>query len=120
MPLFYAFWSVIKEKYEPESIWIKADKFHLLYIVTLQAIQEKFIEDKAAGGVKFQNIDDFKEQVRDYFSVVPAAFFQDWTATGMQSGDGWRWIKEAVDMFRKQMSLKSVKDKSKLYEGKKS
>jgi hypothetical protein len=115
IPLFFAFWSVIKEKYEPEHIWVKNEGYNLLKIVTLQALQDHFIESKASGMIKFQSEEDFKEQVREFFQAVPALFFQNWNATGLQSGDGWQIIKDAVKSLQSGERLLSIQKESALW-----
>jgi hypothetical protein len=115
IPLFFAFWSVIKEKYEPEHIWVKNEGYNLLKIVTLQALQDHFIESKASGMIKFQSEEDFKEQVREFFQAVPASFFQNWNATGLQSGDGWQIIKDAVKSLQSGERLLSIQKESALW-----
>ena len=112
---FYAFWDVIRDLYKPDGIWEKKDGFNLLYIVTMDAMQDMFLESKAAGDAQFANLDDFKDQVRRYFESVPSTFFQNWKATGLQSGDGPEWIKNAIGMFRNEATLADVKDESPLF-----
>jgi hypothetical protein len=114
-PVFHAFWSELKNKYEHDGVWIKEDKFHLLYIVTLLALQELFIESKAAGDSKFTNLEDFKTQVKEFFDLVPSGFFMNWAATGLQSGDGPMHIKEAVKSLRGGKQLATVKKDSELF-----
>ncbi len=115
MTLFFAFWNEIKKLYQPHQIWVKQDKYHLLYIVTLQAMQDKFLEDKASGRVRFSSLEDFTQQVREYFVDVPAPFFQNWTATGLQSGEGWQLIKNAIQMFSNGKQLSTVQRESDLW-----
>jgi hypothetical protein len=117
--LFFAFWAEVKKKYDPEQVWVKKEKYHLLYIVTLQALQDLFIESKAIGRVRFTSLEDFRSQVRDFFEPVPAAFFRNWTETGLQSGQGWTAIKLAVEMFQNGQRLQSVEKESSLYASKK-
>lgn len=114
--LFFAFWSEIKKRYEPMQVWEKKPKYHLLYIVTLQALQDLFLESKATGRVRFKSLDDFKGQVRDFFEPVPGAFFLNWHETGLQSGRGWQLIKDAVIMFQNGARLPSVQAESALFE----
>lgn len=113
--MFFAFWDEMKKLYEPQQIWEKAEKYHLLYIVTLQALQDVFLESKASGKVKFQSMEDFRAQVREFFAEVPSAFFIGWSQPGLQSGKGWELIKNAVKMFQDGMKLKKVKDSSPLF-----
>lgn len=114
-PFFFAFWRTLRNMYEPQQVWVKSPSFHLLYIVTLQALQDLFLESKADGGVKFQCIQDFENQVKEFFTPVPAVFFQGWSATGLQSGTGWEDIKAAVQMLRKGNKLNTVKANSPLF-----
>lgn len=115
IPLFFAFWAEIKSLYEPHHIWIKQKNYNLLYVVTLQALQDLFIESKAKAKVKFKSLDDFKEQVREFFADVPPTFFVNWTQTGLQSGTGWDDIKEAIEMFQNGSTLQKVQKESKLF-----
>lgn len=115
MSLFFAFWSELRKLYEPHHVWIKQEKYHLLYIVTLQALQDLFIESKAKAKVKFQSIDDFKDQVNEFFADVPAGFFLNWTQTGLQSGSGWDEIKKAIEMFQNGAKLPKVQKDSELF-----
>lgn len=115
VPYFFSFWTVLKEQYGKEQVWVKAPNFHLLYIVTLQALQDVFLESKAEGDARFQSIGHFEEQVRDFFESVPASFFQNWSATGLQSGSGWEDIKSAIRLFRKGQKLATVKSNSPLF-----
>jgi hypothetical protein len=115
LALFFAFWSELKAMYESQQVWIKQEKYHLLYIVTLQALQDVFIESKAKGKIKFQSMNDFREQVREFFADVPGGFFLGWTQTGLQSGKGWEEIKRAVEMFQSGMKLNKVQSKSELF-----
>lgn len=114
--LFFAFWSEVKALYEPHHVWIKQDKYHLLYIVTLQALQDLFIESKAKAKVKFHSPEDFRTQVREFFSDVPAGFFLKWAQTGLQSGTGWSEIKKAVEMFQNGAKLPKVQKDSELFD----
>jgi hypothetical protein len=116
MSLFFAFWAEVKALYEPQHMWVKQEKYHLLYIVTLQALQDHFLESKAAGRVKFSSLEDFRGQVRDFFASVPAAFFTNWTSTGLQSGSGWKDIKDAISMFQNGATLQKVQKESNLYQ----
>lgn len=115
VPYMFAFWEVLKDQYEKEQVWVKAPDFHLLYIVTLQALQDVFLESKAEGDARFTSIENFKEQVSDFFSAVPAIFFQNWSATGLQSGTGWDDIKDAIRAFRKGQKFSTVKSSSALF-----
>jgi len=115
-PFFYAFWDEIRKKYEPADLWEKKSKFHLLYIVTMMSMQDMFLEDKAKGDSSFSSLSDFRAQVGRFFSDVPPTFFQDWQATGLQSGEGPKWIKEALEMFRSGQRLSTVRDKSPLFQ----
>lgn len=113
--LFFAFWEEVRALYEPQQVWVKQKNYHLLYIVTLQALQDLFIENKAGAKVKFQSLEDFRTQVREFFADVPSAFFQSWSETGLQSGTGWSLIKEAVQMFQNGTKLHKVQEKSGLF-----
>jgi hypothetical protein len=112
---FYDFWQAVKEIYDPHQIWVKQDKFHLLYIVTMHAMQDQFLSTKSDALTRFESRDDFKNKVKEYFSSVPAAFFQNWTQTGLQSGEGPDYIKEAIKSFVQGKSLKKVMEDSPLY-----
>lgn len=113
---FFAFWQTIKNKYEKDGIWVKADKHYLLYIVTMHAMQDLFIENQSEGDTRFDGIDDFVKKVELFFSKVPSTFFQGWEATGLQSGDGPDHIKDAIKELRKGTQLKTVRDKSILFQ----
>jgi len=115
MSLFFAFWSEVRSLYEPQQVWMKQEKYHLLYIVTLQALQDLFIESKASAKVKFQSIDDFRIQVREFFADVPGGFFLNWSQSGLQSGNGWSLIKKAIEMFQNGAKLPKVQKESELF-----
>ncbi|MEX3639182.1 hypothetical protein [Paraburkholderia sp. BR14320] len=115
VPFFFTFWSTLKEQYSKEQVWVKEPHFHLLYIVTLQALQDVFLESKAEGDARFTSLAHFAEQVREFFDAVPGAFFQNWSATGLQSGTGWADIKDAIRSFRKGQKLSTVKKESPLF-----
>jgi hypothetical protein len=112
---FFAFWQTMKNKYERDGIWIKADKHYLLYIVTMHAMQDLFIENQSEGDTRFEGIEDFVKKVELFFYKVPSTFFQGWEATGLQSGDGPDHIKDAIKELRKGQQLKTVRDKSFLF-----
>lgn len=113
---FFAFWDVIRKKYEPEQIWVKAPNFHLLMIVTMYELQDYFIETKSDADAQFASLDDFREQVGRFFEDVPAAFFQNWARTGLQSGDGPEHIRSALVMFKKGSQLKQVHETNPLFQ----
>lgn len=115
VPFFYSFWQVVKDRYSGDGVWVKGEGFNLLYIVTMHEMQNMFLETKAKAQVKFGNIEAMREQVGEYFDKVPATFFQNWLATGLQSGDGPKIIREAIMMFQEGKSLKIVKEKSDLF-----
>ena len=115
MNAFYDFWHTIKEIYEPGHVWVKQEKFHLLYIVTMHAMQDQFLLAMTSSVTKFESREDFKKKVKEYFASVPASFFQNWTQTGLQSGEGPEYIKEAISLFVQGKSLKKVMEESPLY-----
>src|SRR5690606_18131371 len=45
-PFFYAFWEEIRAKYEKDGIWEKSEDYALLYIVTMHAMQDLFLDTK--------------------------------------------------------------------------
>jgi hypothetical protein len=112
---FFAFWSAVKSKYEEHGLWVKQDGFHLLYIVTMHAMQDMFIEAKSKADGKFLSIDDFNSQVKSYFKDVSPTFFRSWEATGLQSGDGPKFIREALEELRGGKQLKTVMGDSPLF-----
>ena len=112
---FHTFWKIIKAIYEPSQIWEKGPGFHLLMIVTMYELQDYFIETKAAADARFSSMEDFEDQVRTFFADVPAAFFQNWEATGLQSGDGPATIRQALKMFKEGSKLKEVTKASPLF-----
>lgn len=113
---FYAFWYAIRELYAKAGIWEKRDKFHLLYIVTMHALQDLFLESKAGGDAKFKDIQDFSNQVHDFFGEVPPTFFQNWESTGLQSGQGPDWIKKAMRELRGGKKLGDIHSESPLFQ----
>jgi hypothetical protein len=115
MSLFYAFWQSIKERYTPESVWEKGEKFHLLYIITMHVMQDLFLDTKSTADVAYQDISAFKADVKKFFQDVPATFFVGWSATGLQTEEGSRNIREAIEDLRRGMSLKTLKQNSSLY-----
>ena len=112
---FFSFWNVLKKRYQKDGIWEKKPGFHLLYIVTMHALQDAFLEAKSKGDSSFKDLDDFEQQVDKYFEDVPATFFQGWEMTGLQSGEGPLWIKKAVDMLRSGKRLATVREESELF-----
>jgi hypothetical protein len=116
VPYFYTFWRAIKARYEKEGVWEKTEGTHLLYIVTMHAMQEMFLEKKAEADSKFVDLDDFKAQVEAYFADVPSGFFRGWKATGLQSGDGPEWIKKAIGRLRGGARLGTVVEESELFQ----
>jgi hypothetical protein len=112
---FFAFWDMVKEKYEPEHLWVKEKKFHLLMIVTMTVLQEYFLETKAAAKIKFRNIDDFKCQIKEFYEDVPGSFFVDWKRSGLQSGDGPEIIQNAIKSLLDGVKLSKVKEESALF-----
>lgn len=115
IPFFYGFWDQIREMYEEDGIWEKRQDYHLLYIVTMHCMQDLFLESKSEADSRFDSVENFKEEVKLFFSKVPATFFQSWDATGLQSGDGPTVIKEAIKLFRKGHKLPYVQDESILW-----
>jgi len=115
MKLFFAFWGQLKEQYKDTGVWEKKPKFHLLYIVTLQSLQDLFLESKSAADARFSDLDDFKQQVSDFFRPVPSGFFLNWKETGLQSGQGWSYIKDAVKLFKSGKTLSYVTKNSQLF-----
>jgi hypothetical protein len=113
---FFAFWSVVKERYQPEGAWQQGVGFNLLYIVTLQTLQSMFLENKRRADATFRDHEDFKEQVRRFFERVPGALFLNWTATGLQSGKGPEHIKAAVEMAREGRQMVTIKKESPLFQ----
>ena len=105
--------------YDPSAVWVKADGFELLLIVTMHTLQDYFIDAKAEGGLKFHSVDDFRTAVREFFEPVPAAFFRNWSATGLQSGDGPTYIRDAIKKFRNGTTLETIAKESQLYAVKK-
>lgn len=114
-PFFFAFWDTMKNRYAKDGLWVKQKKFHLLYIVTMHALQNLFISSKARADTKFKSTEDFKEQIEKFFEDVPGTFFQEWKATGLQSGERSKWITTAIEMFRDGKTLAYVKNNSDLY-----
>jgi hypothetical protein len=119
VPYFWAFWTELRAMYEPDAIWAKADGFELLLIVTMHTLQDYFIDAKAEGGFKFRSVEDFRSEVHDFFDAVPAAFFRNWSATGLQSGDGPTYIRDAIKRFRNGTTLETIAKESQLYAVKK-
>jgi hypothetical protein len=112
---FYEFWKVMHDRYKPEGVWERGGNYRLLYIVTLQTVQDMFLEIKSDADTVFGNLDDFRNQVRVFFEKVPGAYFTGWKATGLQSGNRDKWIKNDIKRLRKGDKLKDVTDESPLY-----
>ena len=83
---FYGFWKALRQKYEKDGMWEKRERFNLLYIVTLMALQDLFLIKKAQGDAQFESLEDFVEQVERFFEKVPGTFFKGWEATGSRAG----------------------------------
>jgi hypothetical protein len=115
VPYFFTFWQVIKDRYQKDGIWIKDTDYSLLYIVTMHAMQDMFLENLADANYSFNDMDDFRRRVSIFFADVPGTFFQGWEATGLQSGDGPSYIKEAVGKLRKGATLTTVRKESVLF-----
>jgi hypothetical protein len=116
---FHAFWRTVRSKYEPAQIWVKDSGFHLLMIVTMFELEDYFIETKAAADTRFSSVADFENQTSTFFDDIPAVFFQHWEATGLQSGDGPAYIRDALRMFKDGSSHKDVKKESPLFKSRK-
>jgi len=112
---FYAFWGVLRAKYEKEGLWDKRGGNNLMYIVTLMTLQDQFLTKKSEGDSQFRDMDDFKEQVERFFERVPGTFFLGWEATGLQSGQGPTHIALAIKQLREGRQLGTVKDTSELF-----
>ncbi len=119
VPYFWGFWSEVKNLYDSGGVWVKSDGFELLLIVTMHTLQDYFIDAKAEGGVKFHSVEGFRAEVREFFTPVPAAFFRNWSATGLQSGDGPIYIRDAIKKFRNGSTLETIAKESQLYAVKK-
>jgi len=115
MSLFYVFWDAIKEQYKPQGVWEKEPNFNLLYIVTMHVIQDLFLKTKAKADVKYPTIEQFKEDVKNFYTSVPGAFFTKWSATGLQSGDGPSYIQDAIEQLRGGTSLSRLQRNSNLF-----
>ncbi|MBB5458762.1 hypothetical protein [Paraburkholderia sp. Cpub6] len=112
---FFAFWTLLKNKYQEGGVWEKKTG-HLLYIVTMSAMQDLFLRKKSGGDAEFKNLEDFKAQVAKFFDRVLPTFFMDWQLTGLQSGDGPDWIKKGIEALRDGQSLQAVRDTSELFQ----
>jgi hypothetical protein len=105
---FYAFWHAVRNLYEPEGIWVKADDLHLLKIVTLQVMQDYFLKSQQDAGTQFESFEQFTEKVTTFYKPVKAAFFRGWERTGLQSGDGPKIIEDALREYRGGETLAKV------------
>lgn len=76
----------------------------------------EILETKAAAQVAFKSRDDFCDQVRTFFQDVPSTFFQGWTTTGLQSGEGPNHIKQAIKDLQSGTRLSTVKENSALFQ----
>lgn len=112
---FYEFWKVMRDRYKPEGVWERGGNYRLLYIVTIQTLQDMFLEIKSDADTVFSGLEDFRNQVRVFFEKVPGAYFTGWKATGLQSGNRDNWIKNDIKRLRKGDKLKDVTDESPLY-----
>jgi hypothetical protein len=105
---FYTFWQAIKDLYEPEGIWVKAEDLHLLKIVTLQVMQDYFLKTQQDAGTQFDSLAQFKEKVTAFYKPVKAAFYRGWERSGLQSGDGPKIIEDALREYRGGETLAKV------------
>jgi hypothetical protein len=115
IPYFYEFWNRIKRRYDQDDIWVKEVKFHLLYIVTMHVMQDAFLTDQSKANKEFNDVAHFGDEVDKYFKDVPSTFFQSWETTGLQSGDGPRWIREAITSLREGTKLSKLRETSELF-----
>lgn len=113
---FYGFWGVVRAKYEPAGLWEKGANLYLLFIVTMHAMQDMFLDNKRRAFVEFDDYADFEKQVKTFFEDVPATFFQGWEKPGLQSGDGPDLIKDAIEQFQDGRTLKTVQSSSQLFQ----
>jgi hypothetical protein len=97
---FYAFWWTVRKLYEPQDVWVKSKDLHLLKVVTLQVMQDYFLESQKKAGVQFASLEDFVLKINNFYKPVKAAFFRGWKRTGLQSGDGPAIIRGALDEYR--------------------
>jgi hypothetical protein len=81
----------------------------------MHVLQNLFIETKAKADVTYGSVPALKADVRRFFEDVSPAFFKDWKATGLQSGEGPKNIREAVENLRAGMKLITVTERSPLY-----
>jgi hypothetical protein len=115
MSFFYAFWHSIRNLYEPEGIWVKAEDLHLLKIVTLQVMQDYFLKSQQDAGTQFASVDQFGEKVTAFYKPVKAAFFRGWQRSGLQSGDGPKIIEDALREYRGGETLAKVLQENVLF-----
>lgn len=113
---FFAFWSLLKKKYEKDGVWEKKPGYHLLYIVTMSAMQDLFLRKKSGGDAEFKSLPEFEAQVTKFFDRVVPPFFMGWELTGLQSGDGPEWIKKAIEALRDGQTLATVREASELFQ----
>lgn len=105
---FYAFWWAVRKLYEPQDVWVKSKDLHLLKVVTLQVMQDYFLESQKKAGVQFASVEDFVEKITNFYEPVKAAFFRGWKRTGLQSGDGPTIIRNALDEYRDGVPLDKI------------
>ena len=112
---FFAFWDVMRNKYEPENIWQKADKNNLFKIVTLKALQDYFISVKVKAKSNYTSVEDFRSDVEDFFEDLKSTFFLGWTATGLQSGNGPQEIQNAIESALDGTTMNKLQNESYLW-----
>jgi hypothetical protein len=96
---FSHFWKAIKDRYESEGNW--KSKNYLMYIVTMNVIQNYYLNAQHEAGNSFKSPSELYKKVSEWIKPCPASFFADWKKTGLQSGDGPNLIEEAFKAARK-------------------
>lgn len=102
---FLNFWTSIKDRYEKEGNW--KSKNYLMYIVTMDVIQNCYLNAQDDAGNSFKSPTELRKRVKEWIAPCPSSFFADWKKTGLQSGDGPKTILDAFKEARKGKDFKN-------------
>lgn len=91
---FCAFWSTVSKKYE--DLWEPGT--NLMKIVSLQELQNVFLEWLYERRESINGVDDFREKTELFLTNLQSGFFhKDWKLVSLQSATGRRYLREALN-----------------------
>jgi hypothetical protein len=105
---FSIFWGTVKEHFEAKgfiNLWEPGS--NLLKIVTLQELQNLFLDWLFARLEPISSDSDFKELAQKYLANLEGSFFTDvWKLTSLQSDSGRKYLRQALQNAVEQPSYK--------------